>query len=238
MKLNTFILLLTLLLSCKEYQTFKLVEYDVKRLDLAKPQSIFYSVWDTAYFLATQDGIIAKLDTNFNVLAKREFYNESFQYIYADEVFVYAISEKELITLLKNNFEVKNKVTLAKLGLKQYRIVGFYFNTLSKTFDFVVSKTKLSNFQYNPTNFKKVKTQRIGQGAQVENAFQFSKYLLLIDNEKKTIQVCDISQNFSVSKTFKFIGTDFSSGTFFNPNTLVLLSGETRRVFKYHINLK
>ncbi|MFN3270083.1 MAG: hypothetical protein ACK42G_05820, partial [Candidatus Kapaibacteriota bacterium] len=89
MKLKTFILLLTLLLSCKEYQTFKLVEYDVRRLDLAKPQSIFYSVWDTAYFLATQDGFIAKLDTNFNVLAKKEFNNESFQYIYADEVFVY-----------------------------------------------------------------------------------------------------------------------------------------------------
>ncbi|MGB9771083.1 MAG: hypothetical protein ACPLX7_03785 [Candidatus Kapaibacteriota bacterium] len=222
-----------LLVACNQYQTFKLDEIGEHRIEIPKPTSIYYSSLDTAFYFATLDGVLAKADTNFHITFVRETPNESFKCVFVDEFFLYAVSKKDIIKFDKFSLEKKDNIPLNKLGLKQSSIRGFYFNPTSKTFDIVVQGKNLENMQFNPSNFKKVKTILIGKKFGVESSFQFHKYLYLIDNESKTLFVRDLTMNFKLVKSFKFFGVNFSSGTILPPSTIVLLSSETKRVFKY-----
>ncbi|MCX7907981.1 MAG: hypothetical protein N2560_00465 [Ignavibacteria bacterium] len=221
-------------IACNEYQTFKLNEFEVVKVEIAKPYGIYYSNLDSAYFISSEEGIIAKLDANMKILNYKKFENTVFSQIFADEYYLYAITKKEIIKLDKQSFEIQSKIALSKLGLGFTEIKGFYFNPLSKTFDFIHNKkNKIYLVQFNPIDFRRVKTKKILKDNAINCAFKHNKFLFIL-SKKNEINILDINNFSLLDKKFSFIGPNISSGTIIYPNILVLLSRETRRLFKYY----
>lgn len=231
MKIRFLFLIMTSFISCHEYSSFKLDEIEVKRLEFAKPMSIFYSINDTAFYIATLDGIIAKCDTNFSILTQKKLNQTNFSHIFVDEVFVYLITSKDLLKLDKSYFELKSQIPLSKLNLLGFKIVGFYLNPVTKTFDFLVIKKELKIFQFDPVDFKRTKVLTFKKSYKALVCFSYRKYLYLIDNQTSSVDIFDISKSFEFVKSYKFSAPEISSGSFLPPNKIVLLSTQTRRVF-------
>ncbi|MFN3782202.1 MAG: hypothetical protein ACK4SO_08505 [Candidatus Kapaibacteriota bacterium] len=228
-------LILPLFVGCREYSSFKLSEIEVKRLEIAKPRSIFYSIYDSAFYICTNDGMIAKCDTNFSVLTPRKLNQANTSHIFVDELFVYVITSKDLLKLDKSHFELKFQIPLSKLNLLGFKLLGFYLNPVTKTFDFVLDRKGLKILQLDPINFKRTKIITMKKSYKASVCFLYRKYLYLIDNNTSSVDILDISKSFEFVKSYKFSAPEISSGSFLPPNIIVLLSMQTRRVFYFSL---
>lgn len=226
-----------MLISCVEDISFRLQEIDVKKIEFAKPTGIFYSPIDTAFFITTFDGILAKCDTNFQTIKSKQFEGYKFSQIFVDEFFIYLISSKGLIKIDKYTMEIISKTQLSNLGVKFNDVKGIYFNSIDKTFDLVVQEKKYTTIvNYNPINLRRVKTKKLTKIKKTDCAFSSTKYLFVLDNENKTIKVLDLTNEFYEVRKFKFSAPEITSMTKINLNTFVLLSSETRRAFIFKAN--
>lgn len=233
MKIRSLFLILILIVACREYNSFDLFEIKVNRLEFAKPSSIYYSKYDTAFYIATYDGIIAKCDTNFTSILQKKFSQTNFLHIFVDELFIYLISSKEFLKLDKNNFEIKSQIPFSRLNLPSTKPLGFYLNPVTKTFDVVFGLKEVKIFQFEPINFKRTKVIPIKKSYRVAACFLSGKYLYLIDNKTSSVHILDILKSYEYVKSYKFSAPEITSGSFLPPNTIFLLSTKTRRVFTF-----
>lgn len=223
-----------LLFACNETNSYRLQEIDVRKIEFAKPSGIYYSIFDTAFYVANQEGILAKCDTSFKIIFANKFDNLILSHLFVDEFFIFTVSRKDILKIDKRNLEIKERQSLSKFNSKFSEIKGIYFNPIRKTFDAVVlKKNTVFIFHLSPINFNKIKASKITNVKSVDCSFQNSKYLYFVDNKRKSIRIFDLTLDFKEIKTLTFIAPEIVSGTFAPPNFILLLSAETRRTFKY-----
>ncbi len=223
-----------LLFACNDTSSYRLQEIEARKIEYAKTSGIFYSIFDTAFYFATQEGILAKSDTSFKIIFAKKFDNLILSHLFVDEFFIFVVSQKDILKIDKRNLEIKEKQPLSRFNSKFSEIKGIYFNPIKKTFDAVVlKKNTVFIFHLNPINYNKIKASKINNVKSVDCSFQNSKYLYFVDNKRKRIRIFDMTLDFKEIKTLTFFAPEIVSGTFAPPNLILLLSTETRRAFKY-----
>jgi len=229
------IILVAIFTACNTKQSSTLEEIAVRRLDFANPVGIFYSEIDTAFYFTTTDGELFKTDTSFQVINQKDFKERNITNLYIDEYFVYILSDAFLLKIDKRNFEIAERKNLSGYGVNSKEIVTFFFNSYSKTFDFLVKKRRFYLYKFNPYNFSKQKRIVLPKINNYDVGFAHKNNLYLLNNSAKLISVYELENLSVVVKTYKYTTGEIASGSFIPPDKIVLVSKETRRAFVYQI---
>ncbi|MCX7880444.1 MAG: hypothetical protein N2517_07260 [Ignavibacteria bacterium] len=233
MKILIFLSLLLFSLGCEGVRTTSLQEKQIVRLPIANPEGICFSENDTSFYLVTDDGEIARLNVNFELIHIQEITNVKFVDIFVDDFFIYTLSPKEIIVLKKASFEIVSKRALDFLKRKNRNALSLFFNAWTRTFNIIVEEKGIYIYELEPKQFKFISKQKLKGIDKATAAMLLANNILLIDNQTNTVYKIDITDRYKIISKYQIQQQDIVGITYSEKIGLILLSKELRRAYVY-----
>lgn len=190
---------------------------------------------DGKYYAVSDNGYLAELDENMNLLRKSDFIGLDFEGVYCDEKYVYIMDEslRKITVLDKQNLKPVRSNTIVYSGGRNQGFESLTYNPITKRFITITEKNPTMIVELDE-NFVKLNEVPLKIARDISSATYHDGKLYVLSDEDETV-FCLNPDNYSVIGKWKINILNPEGITFNKDGKMVICSDDMHHAYFFNL---